>query len=123
MRAFGRSKAADLMFSYSLARRVRARGISVCAYHPGVTRTPLMRHAPPLMKAVGALLNLTARAPERAAEGLVDLALAPKIEGMTGLLLHDGKPMKAPFIDDTEAQERVWSASERLVGVHLPSPT
>ena len=50
VRAFGRSKAADLMFTYALARRAQTLGISVCACHPGVTRTPLMKDAPPLMK-------------------------------------------------------------------------
>ena len=121
VRAFGRSKAADLMFTYALARRAQAQGISVCAYHPGVTRTPLMKDAPPLMKGIGAVMNLTARTPEQAAKGLVDLALSPAFEGVTGQLLHDGKPIKAPFIDDVEAQERLWSASERLAGIRSPS--
>jgi retinol dehydrogenase-14 len=117
VRAFGRSKAADLMFTYALARRGQARGISVCAYHPGVTRTPLMKDAPPLMKGIGAVMSLTARTPEKAAKGLIDLALSPAFEGVTGRLLHDGETIKAPFIDDLEAQERMWSASERLVGI------
>ena len=69
------------------------------------------------MRGIGAVMNLTARTPERAAQGLIELALSPAFEGMTGQLLHDGKPMKAPFIDDTEAQERLWSATERLVGI------
>ena len=123
VRAFGRSKAADLLFTYALARRVQARGISVCACHPGVTRTPLMKDAPPLMKGIGAVMNLTARTPERAAKGLIDLALSPAFEGETGQLLHDGKPMMAPFIDDVEAQERLWTASERLVGLGPQGPT
>ena len=123
VRAFGRSKAADLMFTYALARRMQAKGISVCAYHPGVTRTLLMKDAPPLMKGIGAVMNLTARTPEQAAKGLVDLALSPAFEGVTGRLLHDGKPIKAPFIDDVEAQERLWSASERLAGIGPLAPT
>ena len=120
VRAFGRSKAADLMFTYALARRAQALGISVCAYHPGVTRTPLMKGAPPLMRGIGTVMNLTARTPEQAAKGLIDLALSPAFERMTGQLIHDGKPMKAPFIDDSRAQERLWSASELLVGIRSP---
>ena len=115
--AFGRSKAADLMFSYALSRRLQARGVSVCAYHPGITRTGLMKDAPTLMKLVGAVLNLTARTPERAAQGLVELAVSPAFGNVTGKLIHDGKPIKAPFVDDIQAQERLWSASERLVGL------
>ena len=76
-----------------------------------------MKDAPPLMKGIGAVMNLTARTPEQAAKGLIDLALSSAFEGVTGQLLHDGKPIKAPFIEDVEAQERLWSASERLVGL------
>jgi hypothetical protein len=67
-------------------------------------------------------MNLTARTPEKAAKGLIDLALSPTFEGASGQLLHDGKPIKAPFIGDVEAQERLWSASERLLEFR-PGPT
>lgn len=115
--AFGRTKAANLMFTYTLARRHEAQGIRVCAYHPGVTRTGLMKNAPGMMRALGAMLSFTARTPERAAEGLIDLALSLAFEGVTGQLLHDGKPIKAPFVDDLQTQERLWRVSERLTGI------
>jgi len=114
---FGRSTAAKLLFTYALARRLEAFQVSVCAYHPGVTRTGLMKEAPPLMKLLNTLLSFSARTPEQAAEGLVDFALSPDSEGVTGQLIHDGKPIKAPFIDDHEAQERLWSATEILTGI------
>ena len=116
-RAFGKTKAAELQFSYALSRRLRSRGVTVNAYHPGVTRTGLMRDAPTLIKLLSVALNLTARTPERAAQGLVELALSPAFEGVTGKLIHDGKPIKAPFVDKVEAQERLWSASEKLAGL------
>jgi len=110
---FGQTKAAELMSTYALARRLQDRGVGVNAYHPGVTRTGLMRNAPMLMRALGAVLSISARTPERAAEGLVELAFSPRFEGMTGLLIHDGESIKAPFVDNVEAQERLWTASER----------
>ena len=115
--AFGRSKAAGLLFSYALSRRLQPRGVTVNAYHPGVTRTGLMKDAPTMIKPFLAALNLTARTPERAAQGLVELAVAPAFGGVTGKLIHDGRPIKAPFVDDVEAQERLWSASVRLAGL------
>jgi len=117
VRTFGRSTAAKLLFTYALARRLEAYHVSVCAYHPGVTRTALMKDAPPAMKLFNTFLSLTARTPERAAEGLVDFVLSPESEGVTGQLIHDGMPIKAPFIDDSEAQERLWTATERLTGI------
>lgn len=119
--AFGRSKAANLMFTCALARRLQSKGVSVCAYHPGIARTGLMKDAPTMMRLLGTILNLTARSPERAADGLVELALSPAFAGMTGQLIHDGKPMKAPFAGDVEAQERLWLATEMLTGRVGPS--
>lgn len=115
--AFGRSTAAKLLFTYALSRRLHARGVSVNAYHPGVTRSGLMRDAPILMKVIGAVLSARARTPERAAAGLIDLALSPAFQDVTGQLIHDGKPIKAPFIEDRQAQERLWTASENLIRV------
>ena len=95
VRAFGRSKAAELLFTYALARRLRDRSVSVNAYHPGVTRTGLMANAPLPMKLVGVVLRVTAGTPEQAAAGLVDLALSPRFDDVTGQLVHDGKSIKA----------------------------
>jgi len=120
-RVFGRSTAAKLLFTYSLAERLQPGTVSVYACHPGITRTGLMKNAPAAMKLFGTILNLTARTPERAAEGIIELALSPGLEGLAGQLIHDGKPMKSPFIDDREAQERLWSASERLTGLGKPN--
>ena len=115
--AFGRTKAAELMFTYALARRLAEKGVTVNAYHPGVTKTGLMRTAPGFMRVMGAVMKVAARTPDQAAVGLVDLALSPRFEDMTGLLIHDGEPMKAPFIQDIEAQERLWSAAEEATGL------
>ncbi len=120
-RAFGRSTAAKLLFTYALARRLQPRAVSVFAYHPGVTRTALMRDAPAGMKVIGAVLGVTARTPEHAAEGLIDLALSPGFESLSGQLIHDGKPIKAPFIDDRNAQEELWRATENLTGIAATS--
>jgi NAD(P)-dependent dehydrogenase (short-subunit alcohol dehydrogenase family) len=117
--AFGRSTAAKLLFTYALARRLEPRGVSVFAYHPGVARTQLMREAPAAMRLFGAVLSITARTPERAAAGLIDLALSPGLEGLSGRLVHDGEAIRAPFIDDLDAQERLWTASEKLTGIAL----
>jgi len=114
--AFGRSTAAKLLFTYALSRRVQHHGVSVLACHPGVTRTGLMKDAPGVMRLVGAIVNLTARSPERAAEGVIELAVSPGLEGMSGSLIHDGKQIKAPFIDDLAAQEALWDATESLIG-------
>jgi NAD(P)-dependent dehydrogenase (short-subunit alcohol dehydrogenase family) len=117
VRVFGRSKAAELLFTYALARRLHDKAVSANAYHPGVTRTALMANAPLPMTMMGAVLRITARKPERAATGLVDLALSPSFDDMTGRLVHDGRPIEAPFADDIELQERLWRSTMEATGL------
>jgi NAD(P)-dependent dehydrogenase (short-subunit alcohol dehydrogenase family) len=55
--AYGRSKLANLLFSYELQRRLAAAGAATAALaaHPGTSRTELTRHLPAWMR-VGALV-------------------------------------------------------------------
>jgi len=116
--AFGASKAADLLFTYALARRLAGRGVTVNAYHPGIVRTNLVRGAPTAVRIITKILNVfVGISPKRASEGLVELASSSEFESTTGALIHNGKTMDAPFSDDVDAQERLWQASCRLAGV------
>lgn len=114
--AFGASKTANLLFTYELARRVKDRGLTVNACHPGLVRTGLMRNAPGPMRVFGGLLNLVAAPPERAAQALVRLATASEFDGVTGQLIHNGRTIKAPFVDDREAQAQLWQRSLEMTG-------
>jgi NAD(P)-dependent dehydrogenase (short-subunit alcohol dehydrogenase family) len=116
--AFGASKAADLLFTYALARRLEGRGVTVNAYHPGIVRTNLVRGAPTAVRIITSILNVfVGVSPKRASRGLVELASSEQFGSTTGALVHDGKTMKAPFSGDIEAQDRLWQVSCRLAGL------
>jgi NAD(P)-dependent dehydrogenase (short-subunit alcohol dehydrogenase family) len=116
--AFGASKAADLLFTYALARRLEGKGVTVNAYHPGIVRTRLVRGAPAAVRAITSVLNVfMGVSPKRASRGLVHLAASAEFEGTTGALIHDGKTMNAPFSADVEAQDRLWQVSCKLTGL------
>jgi NAD(P)-dependent dehydrogenase (short-subunit alcohol dehydrogenase family) len=118
MSAFGESKAADLLFTYALARRLEGRGVTVNAFHPGIMKTGLNRTAPGAVKLIGGMMNLFAgKPPMVAAEALVKLATSEEFAQTNGLLIHGGKPISAPFIDERELQESLWKVSCGLVGV------
>jgi NAD(P)-dependent dehydrogenase (short-subunit alcohol dehydrogenase family) len=118
IRAFGASKAGNLLFTFALARRLKG-GVTVNAYFPGIVRTNLMRHAPFPMRIITGVLNFfRGITPERAAEGLVVLASSSHFENTTGQLIHKGKVMASPFINDTATQEQLWQVSERLTGIN-----
>jgi retinol dehydrogenase-14 len=116
--AFGASKAADLLFTYALARRLAGRGVTVNAYHPGIVRTNLVRGAPWAVRVITSVLNvLMGISPKSASVGLVQLASSGEFADTTGALIHSGKKMRAPFGDDIEAQDRLWQASCKLAGL------
>jgi NAD(P)-dependent dehydrogenase (short-subunit alcohol dehydrogenase family) len=109
--AFGASKAADLLFTYALARKLDGRGVTVNAYHPGIVRTRLVRGAPVAVRVITSVLSVSAK---RASKGLVHLASSADFKGTTGAVIHDGKMVRAPFSDDIEAQDRLWQISCKL---------
>lgn len=116
--AFGASKAADLLFTYALARKLEGRGVTVNAYHPGIVRTRLVRGAPAAVRVITSVLNVfMGVSAKRASKGLVHLASSVDFEGTTGAVIHDGKTVKAPFSDDIEAQDRLWRISCELTGL------
>ena len=116
--AFGASKAADLLFTYALARRLGGRGITANAYHPGIMKTNLNRTAPTPIRLVAGVLNRLAGAtPERASEGLVQLATSVQFADTNGQLMHGGKAITAPFIGDKDLQDSLWMASCSLARV------
>jgi NAD(P)-dependent dehydrogenase (short-subunit alcohol dehydrogenase family) len=116
--AFGASKAANLLFTYALARKLEGRGVTVNAYHPGIVRTRLVRGAPAAVRAITSVLNVfMGVSAKRASRGLVHLASSADFEGTTGAVIHDGKTVRAPFSDDIEAQDRLWRISCELAGL------
>lgn len=110
--AFGASKAADLLFTFELARRLEGTGVTANAIHPGLVRTNLMRDAPaPLRWAT----RVVSRSPARAAEAIVPIALAPEYEGLTGRFYHAGHEIDAPpYTRDPEVARRLWDVTAAL---------
>jgi len=116
--AFGASKAEDLLFTYAFARKLEGREVTANAYHPGIVRTGLMRGAPAPVRFVSGIMNLAVGvSPERASEGVVELATSDHFAKATGQLFHKGKSISAPFIEDEDLQEKLWKTSCGLAGV------
>ena len=116
LNAFGASKAANLLFTFALARRLAGKRVTANAYHPGIVRTSLMREAPAPMRLLLSLFSFMAQPPEKAAAGLVWLA-ATRRGGANGQLFHGQKPITtSAYTHDETVQERLWAESVRLTG-------
>ncbi|MEU1212731.1 SDR family NAD(P)-dependent oxidoreductase [Streptomyces sp. NPDC005791] len=128
--AYGRSKLANLMFTYELQRRLAAHGTtSAVAAHPGVSNTELVRNAPAAVRRPVDLLAplITQRAAMGALPTLraaTDPAvLGGQYYGPGGRGQVRGYPRlvtSSPESYDEAVQQRLWSASEELTGVKFP---
>lgn len=113
LRTFGATKAANLMFTFELARRAKRWDVRAYAYHPGLVRSDLMREAP---RPIRFLTGLVSRSPQRAGEDIAELATSPAFESTTGWLFKGGRRIDPPKSTlDVEAQRHLWTRSAELV--------
>jgi NAD(P)-dependent dehydrogenase (short-subunit alcohol dehydrogenase family) len=118
--AFGATKAADLLFTFELARRLEGTGVTANAVHPGLVRTNLMRQSPaPLRWAT----RLVSAPPERAAAAITPLALAPEYASQTGRFYRAGREIEPPpYTRDPEVAKRLWEVCASLTKLSEAAP-
>lgn len=126
--AYGRSKAANVMFAVGFQRRFGSRGITANAVMPGVIHTELMRDLSPEENAflMARVANLPSKTPAQGAATSVWGAVTDELEGVGGLCLEDCAVASlaeegllggvAAHAMDPERAERLWSVSEQTVG-------
>lgn len=116
--AYSRSKLANLLFMRALTRRLAGASLTCNALHPGVVRTGIFRDAPALLRGVLSTIGrLFLLSPEQGARTSLYLASSSDVAGHSGGYYIRCKPAQpsAAALDDGAA-ERLWEASEKLVG-------
>ena len=81
MRVYGRTKLANVLFTYELARRLEGTGVTVNCLHPGVIATKLLADYMNVPLVGGALARTFGDSPEKGAEATVYLAASPERGG------------------------------------------
>lgn len=122
IKAYARSKLANVLFTYELARRLGKNGITANAVHPGTVSTDILHSKFSILGPVMQwLINLKALTPTEGAQPLVYLASSPEIEGFSGHYFNRLKAEPSSEISYDEAMaKRLWSESERLTGFKYP---
>jgi retinol dehydrogenase 14 len=117
MRAYTRSKLANVLFTHSLAERLTGTGVTVNALHPGAVATGIWSRAPWFARPVLAVAKrLFMISPEEGAGRIVYLATSPDVAATTGLYFEDDRPKDpSPLAQDAATAERLWTESARLV--------
>jgi NAD(P)-dependent dehydrogenase (short-subunit alcohol dehydrogenase family) len=110
--AFGATKAADLLFTFELARRTLGTGLTANAVHPGLVRTHLMRQAPAPLRWITRPFSAS---PERAAAAIAPLILAPGYASRTGRFFRAGREIEPPsYTRDPEIGGHLWDVCASL---------
>jgi NAD(P)-dependent dehydrogenase (short-subunit alcohol dehydrogenase family) len=113
-RAYGRSKLANVMFTYALARRLRGSALTANALHPGVIATGIVRDTPFFVRWLWPLFSKSAA---KGAETPLYVATSPEIAGVSGRYFDDCCERRSSEVSYDEAlQERLWEISERMTG-------
>ncbi len=117
-RAYGQSKLANVMFTYELARRLRATGVTANCVHPGTVHTNFGNTGSRLLRLGQNAVNLWRKSPAEGADTVIWLASSPEVEGVTGRYFADRReqPTSLESYDETE-QRRLWTVSEKLTGL------
>jgi NAD(P)-dependent dehydrogenase (short-subunit alcohol dehydrogenase family) len=132
MAAYGRSKLANLLFTYELQRRLSASDVGsiAVAAHPGNSRTDLFRYSPGWLR-VGAkvLAPLVSQSPPMGALPTLRAATDPGASGGQyfgpgGFAEQRGHPkvvQSSSESHDEGLQLKLWKLSEQLTGVTYPA--
>jgi NAD(P)-dependent dehydrogenase (short-subunit alcohol dehydrogenase family) len=119
MRAYMRSKLANVLFANELARRLAGTGVTSNSLHPGSVATNIWSGAPLWAKPLIAILHrpffISAK---EGGETIVQLAASPDLEGVTGKYFEKKVAVEpAPLARDEALAKRLWEVSAEMVGL------
>ncbi len=116
--AYGRSKLANLYFTYELARRLDGTGVTVNAMHPGFVHTNMAANNGWIVRLFLPLVHRNSLTPEQGASTIVYLASSPDVEGVTGkYFVREREVASDPVSYDESAAKRLWEVSEKMTGL------
>ena len=112
IQAYARSKLANVMFTFALARRLTGTSITCNCLHPGVVATHLL---PTWLRAIKPLITRVIFDPDRGARTTLHVALSPQAAEVSGAYFDEYQQIQpaSSLATDVDLQEALWSASEQ----------
>ena len=115
MKAYGRSKLCNILFTRELARRLQGTGVIANCLHPGFVATRFGDQSGGVISRFVGLAKLFAISPEKGAETIIYLASSPKIAATTGRYFYKCGPITPSYAArDDRAALLLWERSATL---------
>jgi NAD(P)-dependent dehydrogenase (short-subunit alcohol dehydrogenase family) len=114
--AYGRSKLANILFTYELARRLKDGPITVNALHPGRVGTDIFKTDFSILgSAFKWFIERISLTPEQGADNTIYLAISPEVEGISGKYFVKREAVRSsPSSYDEGLARRLWEVSEKI---------
>jgi NAD(P)-dependent dehydrogenase (short-subunit alcohol dehydrogenase family) len=118
MKAYGRSKLCNILFTRELARRWRGQGVTANCLHPGFVATRIGDDIDGLLAGLFRVAKYFAITPEQGAETIVFLASSPEVANISGEYFYKCRTAQttAEASNDEDAK-RLWLESAKLSGL------
>jgi NAD(P)-dependent dehydrogenase (short-subunit alcohol dehydrogenase family) len=117
MKAYGRSKLCNILFTRELARRLSGQGVTANCLHPGFVATRIGDGIGGFIAGIFRVAKYFAITPEKGAETIVYLAASPEVADISGDYFYKCRTAElTPEARSDEDAKRLWMESEKLLG-------
>jgi NAD(P)-dependent dehydrogenase (short-subunit alcohol dehydrogenase family) len=118
IRAYGRSKLCNILFTRELARRWSGKGVTANCLHPGFVDTRFGDGSGGFLSRAVRIAKTFAISPEKGAETIVYLASSPDVGTLNGEYFYKCRPATPTAgARDDAAANRLWMESAKIAGI------
>lgn len=123
IKAYGRSKLENILFTRELARRLQGAGVTANCLHPGFVATRFGHESGGVLQQLLKAVQIFAITPEKGAETIVYLAASPDVAGINGEYFIKNQIAKtSSAARDGAMAAALWRKTAELTGVDWPEP-
>ncbi len=115
-KVYGKSKAANIMFTYLLSEKLKGTGVNANCLHPGVVRSRIYDNVPFPVRIFINMMKPFFISADKSAEYIFPLVHDDKFSSVTGKYFVKGRESESKeFTYIKERQERLWEICTKII--------
>ncbi|KTF79675.1 hypothetical protein cypCar_00047262 [Cyprinus carpio] len=117
-RAYGQSKLANILFTRTLAKKLKDTGVTAYAVHPGIVRTELKIHMNLRLLIMWKIVRPFTKTPVQGAQTTIFCAVEPELDKESGGYYSNCRPSRCTrAARDDEMAEKLWELSCKMLRI------